>query len=193
MVVRVVHQAPGVRVEGTIISRLRRPIQAEPSRSHSACRALCDRKGGECWHVRPSVAKVASGHKNAQTLYWPYFNSRAHTTTTYATHSKCTQKTKYCTSPCPSHCALAHSGSGRGTETRQLRELLREGCSLLAACQCCHQRRRAVASQPPAPCITWRAPPRLALQAAALQPARRLPTSLRNTLGIGSPVCLAGR
>ena len=47
MVVRVAHKAPSViRVEGTIISRLRRPIRLGPSRSNSTCRALCDREGG---------------------------------------------------------------------------------------------------------------------------------------------------
>ena len=40
MVVRVGHKAPVVRVEGTIISRLRRPIRLEPSRYRSAQRAL---------------------------------------------------------------------------------------------------------------------------------------------------------
>ena len=32
-----------------------RPIQAEPSRSHSARRALYYREGGECWPVRPDL------------------------------------------------------------------------------------------------------------------------------------------
>eukprot|EP00964_Phaeocystis_antarctica_P081675 scaffold51102_cov57-Phaeocystis_antarctica.AAC.1 len=55
---RVAHQAPVFEIGGTIISRLRRSIQAEPSRSHSARRALCKREGGECWHVRPRMTYV---------------------------------------------------------------------------------------------------------------------------------------
>ena len=39
-VARVDHQAPASEIEGTIISRLRRPIRLEPSRYHSAQRAL---------------------------------------------------------------------------------------------------------------------------------------------------------
>eukprot|EP00964_Phaeocystis_antarctica_P048630 scaffold28154_cov56-Phaeocystis_antarctica.AAC.2 len=69
---RVAHQVPTFEIEGTIISRLRRPTRLEPSRSHSAHRALCDREGGECWHVRPRMlyvpsTKRASGRNNAQT------------------------------------------------------------------------------------------------------------------------------
>eukprot|EP00964_Phaeocystis_antarctica_P049848 scaffold28872_cov55-Phaeocystis_antarctica.AAC.1 len=52
---RVAHQVPTFEIGGTIISRLRWPIRLEPSRSHSAHRALCDREGGECWHVRPRM------------------------------------------------------------------------------------------------------------------------------------------
>ena len=74
-VARVTHQGKRRRLrslEGTIISRLRRPIQAEPSWSHSARRALCDHEGGECWPVRPRMiyvpsTKCASGDNNAQT------------------------------------------------------------------------------------------------------------------------------
>ena len=39
-VARVAHQAPAFEIKGTIISRLRRPIRLEPSRYHSAQRAL---------------------------------------------------------------------------------------------------------------------------------------------------------
>ena len=61
MVVRVAHKAPSViRVEGTIISRLRRPIRLEPSGYHSAQRVLWYREGGECWHVRPRMIYVPS-------------------------------------------------------------------------------------------------------------------------------------
>eukprot|EP00964_Phaeocystis_antarctica_P035399 scaffold20199_cov33-Phaeocystis_antarctica.AAC.2 len=41
-----------------LFSRLRRPIRLEPSRSHSAHRALSYREGGECWHVRPRMLYV---------------------------------------------------------------------------------------------------------------------------------------
>jgi len=37
---RVAHQVPTFEIEGTIISRLRQPIRLEPSRYHSAQRAL---------------------------------------------------------------------------------------------------------------------------------------------------------
>ena len=37
---RVTHQAPAFEIQGTIISRLRRPIRLEPSRYHSAKCAL---------------------------------------------------------------------------------------------------------------------------------------------------------
>eukprot|EP00964_Phaeocystis_antarctica_P131280 scaffold95162_cov36-Phaeocystis_antarctica.AAC.1 len=69
------------------ISRLRRPIRLEPSRSHRAHCALSYREGGECWHVRCFIGwrrcsrevltcsgmlyvpptKCASGRNNAQT------------------------------------------------------------------------------------------------------------------------------
>ena len=55
---RVAHQAPAFEIEGTIISRLRRPIRPEPSRYRSAQRALWYREGGECWHVRPRMIYV---------------------------------------------------------------------------------------------------------------------------------------
>ena len=58
MVVRVGHKAPVVRGEGTIISRLRRPIRLEPTRADRAHRALCDREGGGWWHVRPHACCV---------------------------------------------------------------------------------------------------------------------------------------
>lgn len=91
--------------------------------------------------------------------------------------------------PCPAQC-LGARRSGRRTDhetrgevphapgqaTRQLRGLL------IAGCFPCHQRRRAARSQLLAPCITCAAPHRReAWQAAALQPARRRPTSLRST------------
>ena len=74
MVVRVGHKAPAVRVEGTIISRLRRPIRLEPSRYRSAQRALWYREGGGRWHVRPRVLCVPSRKSlirdfSGQTLY----------------------------------------------------------------------------------------------------------------------------
>ena len=49
MVVRVGHKAPVVRVEGTIISRLRRPIRLGPSRGKTARSAL---------HLTVKVASV---------------------------------------------------------------------------------------------------------------------------------------
>ena len=57
---RVTHQAPAFEIEGTIISRLRRPIRLEPSRYRSAKRALWYREGGECWAVRPRMICVPS-------------------------------------------------------------------------------------------------------------------------------------
>ena len=61
MVVRVGHKAPasGVfEIEGTIISRLRRPIRLKPSRYRSAQRAPWYREGGECVPVRPRMIYV---------------------------------------------------------------------------------------------------------------------------------------
>ena len=71
---RVTHQAPAFEIGGTIISRLLRPIRLEPSRSHSARRALCDREGGECWPVRPRMiyvppTKCALGRNKGHTPY----------------------------------------------------------------------------------------------------------------------------
>ena len=68
------HQAPAFEIQGTIISRLRRPIRLEPSRSHSAHRALWDREGGECWPVRPRMiyvpwTKRAPGRNIGHTLH----------------------------------------------------------------------------------------------------------------------------
>eukprot|EP00964_Phaeocystis_antarctica_P036973 scaffold21117_cov77-Phaeocystis_antarctica.AAC.1 len=78
---QIAHQAPAFEIEGTIISRLRRPIRAEPSRSHSARRALCDHEGGEWRHkdtqqaarlLRDSSTATQQCANNAQTRYDPY-------------------------------------------------------------------------------------------------------------------------
>ena len=61
---QIAHQAPAFEIEGTIISRLRRPIRAEPSWSHSARRALCDHEGGEYWHVRPRMICVERKYRH---------------------------------------------------------------------------------------------------------------------------------
>jgi len=71
MVVRVGHKAPAVRVEGTIISRLRRPIRLKTSRYRSAQRALWYREGGGWWHVRPRMLCVPSRKSSSGGYFKP--------------------------------------------------------------------------------------------------------------------------